>query len=160
LGSSQLEEALGQGLHALRADRNHREVARILEMPVDADGQQGHGHLVALHDDRHGRGHHVGSVGTEQETHLIDVQQLGIDAGDVGGIALVVVKHQLHGPAEQAALGIDVVAPELDRRQKLLAVGRHAAGQRDAEANLDRIGRPDLAGARKQQSCGDHQHRE
>ena len=69
-----------------------------------------------------------------------DVNQLGVDAGHVRRIALIVVVDELDRTAEQPALGIDIVAPKLKRDQKLLAVLRHAARHCHAEAHLDRLG--------------------
>src|SRR5580692_2995673 len=37
-------------------------------------------------------------------------------------------------------MGVDVVAPEFERDDELLAVLRHPAGERHAETDLDRIG--------------------
>src|SRR5262249_1035980 len=51
-----------------------------------------------------------------------------------------VVIDELHRPAEQAALGVDVVLPDVDRQQGGLAVHGQAAGERHPEADLDRLG--------------------
>ena len=47
---------------------------------------------------------------------------------------------ELDLPAEQAALGIDFLCPDLAAEQRLLAVGGKRAGQRHAEADFDRRG--------------------
>src|SRR4029077_15453314 len=52
---------------------------------------------------------------------------------------LTVVISQWHRPAEQAALGVDFLFPDLGAEQRLLAVGGERAGQRHAEADLDRV---------------------
>ncbi len=146
-----LEEAARERLHALRADRHHVEIARIVEMPVHADRQHADGHHVVLHDDRHGGRRHVGRVGTEQQIDFVDRDELGVDARHVRRIALVVVIDELDRPAEQPAVGVDVVAPQLERDDELLAVLRHSAGQGHAEADLDRIGRARRSGERERQ---------
>jgi hypothetical protein len=86
-----------------------------------------------------------------------DVNQLGVDAGHVRRIALIVVVDELDWAAEQPALGVDVVAPGLQRDQKLLAVLRHAAGHRHAEADLDRLGGSSARAREKQDRRKDRQ---
>ena len=106
-------------------------------MPVHADAENGDGGLVVLYDHRHRRCHHIGGIGAENEIDFVDIDELGVDAGHVRRIALIVVVDELDWAAEQTALGVDIVAPELQRDQKLLAVLRHPAGHRHAEADLD-----------------------
>ena len=60
--------------------------------------------------------------------------------GMVDGLDLVVVIDELDLAAEQAALGVDFLRPDLGAEQRLLAVGGKRAGQRHAEADLDRLG--------------------
>jgi len=55
-------------------------------------------------------------------------------------------------PAEEPAPGVDVIAPELKRDQKLLAVLRHAAGHRHAETDFDRLGGVNACVSEKQRS--------
>jgi len=55
---------------------------------------------------------------------------------------LVVVVDELHRSAEQAAPLVHVVLPDLHGQQRRLAVGGESAGQRHAEADLDRVGAP------------------
>src|SRR5262249_61132301 len=57
------------------------------------------------------------------------------------GIALVVVINELDRTSQESAFDVDVVAPNFQRQQILLAVGRNRARQCHAEADLDRIGR-------------------
>jgi len=131
----------------------HREISRIVELAIDVHAQHADRHLVGLHDDRHRRRDHVGRIGAEQKVHFVDAEQLGVDAGHVVGVALVVVINQLDRAPQQSAPGVDVVAPDFQGQQVLLAVGRDRAGQGHAEADLDWIGRsrrgigPKYAGA-------------
>jgi len=60
-------------------------------LPVDADSGEADGHLVVLHDHRHGRSDHVGGVGTEQEIDLVDSDEFGVDAGHIRWRGLIVV---------------------------------------------------------------------
>jgi hypothetical protein len=54
---------------------------------------------------------------------FVDRKKLRVDAGCVGGVGLVVVIDELHRPAEQPALRIDVVAPDLEADLHLPAGG-------------------------------------
>ena len=134
-----LEEAFGEGLLRRRARRQHREIFRIVEFAVGIEREQADEGLVLLHDDRNGRRHHVGRIGADDEVDFVDVEQLGVDARHRRRIGLIVVIDQLHRPAEQAALGVDFLFPDLGAEQRLLAVGGERAGQRHAEADLDRV---------------------
>ena len=89
-----------------------------------------------------------GRVAADHQIDLVDVEQLRVDAGHRRRIALIVVVDELHRPAEEPALGVDVLLPDLHREERRLAVGREPAGQRHAEADLDRLG-----GLRRQR-CG------
>jgi hypothetical protein len=62
-----------------------------------------------------------------------------IDSRDAVGVALIVVVDELDRPIQQPALGIDVIAPDFERCQQLLAVCRDPAGQCHAESDLDRV---------------------
>jgi hypothetical protein len=97
-------------------------------VPVDADRQEADGGLVVLHDDRHRRRNHVGGIWPEEQVDLVDGDELR-KSRNVARVALVVVVDKLDRPAEQSALGVDVVAPEFKRHQNLLAIRGDPAGQ-------------------------------
>ena len=159
LRGGQLEEAVSEGFLRLRPGRQHREILVVMEFAVGGIGQDADRGLVVLHQHRNCRRHHVGRVGADQQIDFVDVDQLGIDPGHVLRIALVVIEHQLDRTAEQAAFGVDVVAPDLQRRQHLLADRRHAAGERHAQADPDRLG--GLRRARQQQDAhNSHERRQ
>ena len=61
---------------------------------------------------------------------------LGVDAGHVVGIALVVVIDELDGTSQASAFGVDVIAPDFQRQKILLAVGRSRAGARMLKPTL------------------------
>src|SRR5579862_824369 len=65
LHRSQVKEANRERIHALRTRRHHREVFRVVEFIVDADGGEADRELVALHDGRHRRCDEVGAVGAK-----------------------------------------------------------------------------------------------
>jgi len=126
---------------ALVAARDHPEVALIVELAIHIHAQHADGHLAGLHDLRHGRRDHVGGIRPDQQVDFVDADELGVDAGNQIGIALIIVEHELDRTAEQPALGVDVIAPDFQRRQQHLAVGGDPSGQRHAEPDLDRLGR-------------------
>src|SRR5204862_7925144 len=79
---------------------------------------------------------------------------LGKDARHRGRVALIVVIDQLHRPAEEPALGVDLLLPDLHSEQGRLATGGETTGQPHAKADLDRLG-----GARRQQARRAEQQR-
>ena len=133
------EEAGGVGPLRLGPGGVHREIARIMELAVGRVREQPDRHHVLLHDDRDHRGDHVGGVGPDQQVDLVDVDELRIDAGHVRRVALIVVAQEIDRAAEQPALRIDVVAPDLERDQELLADAGDAPRHRHAAADLDRL---------------------
>ena len=136
----ELEEAVGEGLLRLGPGRQHREVLVVMESAVGGIGENADGGHLVLHHDRNGGRHHIGRVRPDHQVDFVDVDQLGVELRHVRRIALVVIEHQLDRPPQQPALGVDVVAPDLQRGQHLLADRRHAAGQRHGHADPDRIG--------------------
>ena len=154
-----LEPAPGKRKRALRAARDHGKVPRVVEVLVDVHAEHADRQLVVLHDDRHRRRDHVGGIGADQQIDLVDADELCVDAGHVRRSALVVVIDELYRPAQQPAFGIDIIAPDLERQQKLLAVGRNSTGQGDAEADLYRIGGVRRSGQPRQRQRGDQQQR-
>ena len=135
----QIEIALGEGLHRLGAERQHREVFRIVELVVRPERKQSEKQPVVRDRDRYCRGYQIGAVARNQQIDFVDVDQLGVDPRDVRGIALVVVIDQLDRPAEQPALGVDLLLPDLEGEQPCLADDGERAGQFHAEADRDRL---------------------
>ena len=146
LRRGEIEEADREGVDALRTNRDHREVFRVAELIVDADGGETDRHLVVLDDDRHRRRNEVGAVGSEQQVDFVDGDELGVDVRYIRRRALVVIDDELDRAAEQPALGVDVVAPDLKRGVDHLARRGPGAREREAHADPDRIaalrGRP------------------
>ena len=139
LRRGEIEEADREGVDALRPDRDHREVFVVVEFVVDADRGEADRQLLVLDDGRHRRRDEIGAVGPEQQVDFVDGDQLGVDARHVRRRALVVVDDELDRPAEQPALGVDVVAPDFERGVDHLARRSAGAGERQAHADLDRI---------------------
>jgi len=150
-----VKEPLGEGELGLRSPRRNDEIVGIVELAVDGEAQQADEHLLAADHQRHGGRQHVGAVATDDQIDLVDVEQLGVDAGDGRRIGLVVIVDELDRATEQAAAGIDVFLPDLLRQQGRLAVGAEAAGHSHAVADLDRLlGR---CGLEPSQACkGEH----
>ena len=152
-----VEESLRPADRGIRPRGHDLEVAVVLELGIDVQAEQPDQQELALHRDRHGRGDDVGPVSRHDQVHLVHVEQLGVDARHRGGVGLVVVVNELDLAPEDAALGIDVVAPDLHRDQRRLAVARERAGEAHAEADLERLLRQRRSRGRKQrgrqQSC-------
>jgi hypothetical protein len=71
---------------------------------------------------------------------FVDLDELGVELRNVRRVALIVVEHKLDRTPQQPALGIDVIAPDLQRGEHLLADRRDAAGERHGHADPDRVG--------------------
>ncbi|HEY7663706.1 MAG TPA: hypothetical protein VH934_11340 [Xanthobacteraceae bacterium] len=141
LHAGDLEPAAGKRQGALVPARHHRKISGVVELAIDVHAEHADRNFIGLHDDGHGRRDHVCGVGPEQQIDFVDADELGVDAGHVVGIALVVVIDELDRASHEPAGGVDVVAPDFQRQQILLAIGRHRARQRHAEADLDRVSR-------------------
>ena len=135
------EERLHRGVDGVLAYRRHAEIFVVFELRVVGEAEQAHQHHVVLHRDRQRRGDDRRRIAADDEVRVIDVEDLGVDRRHVGRVALVVVVDELHLPAEQAALGVLVLGPDLHGEQRRLAAAGERARLRHAEADLDRIGR-------------------
>ena len=125
----------------IRPVRDHREEPVVFELGVHTEPEQDDEQLLLLHDHRHGGSRRDGGIGADDQIDFVDVEQLGVDARHRRGLALVVVIDELDRAPEQAALGVDLLLPDLHAEQRLLAVRRQRAGQRHGEADLDRLAR-------------------
>ena len=134
-----LEEPFGERFSRRLAGRQHREVFRVMELAVDIERKQPDESLAPLHDDRHGGRVHVGGIGPDDKVDFVDVEELRVDARHRRRIGLVVVIDQLDLASEQSAFGVDFRFPDLGAEQRLLAVRRERAGERQAKADLDRL---------------------
>ena len=124
-----LEEATREGRLRRRAVRDHREIFGYLNVLVDASAEQADEQLLLLDRDRHRGGDLSRSIAADDQVDLVDIEQLGVDAGHLRWTALIIVVDELDRPAEQPALGIDVVLPDLHRHQRHFAVGRERTGK-------------------------------
>jgi hypothetical protein len=96
-----------------------------------------------------------GCVAADDEVDFVNVEKLGVNAGDGRRIGLVVVIDELDLTAEQPALGIGFLLPDLGAQQCLLAVRRKRTGQRHAESDLDGVAA--LGEGRCRDQCGREQ---
>jgi hypothetical protein len=85
----------------------------VVELLVIGQPEETHEHEPALDHYGHGGGDQVRPIAGDHEVHLIDIEQLRIDAGDGRWLALIVVVDELHRSPEQAARFVDVITPEL-----------------------------------------------
>ena len=145
----QVKEALRPVELRIGPRRHDLEVAVVLEFLVRRQSEQRREHQLLAHDDRHRRDDQVGAVARHHQVDLVDIEQLGVDAGDVRPLGRVVVIDELDRPAEQAALFVDVIAPDFHRDQRAFAGAGEAACQRHAEADLDRFRLRHCAGTRQ-----------
>ena len=122
----QLEKAGRERLLRLRSCAEDREIAVVVELAVGRVGLDADRRHVVRHHHGYRRRHHIGRVGADHQVDLVDLDELRVDRRHVGGVALVVVENQLDRPAEEPAFLVDIVAPDLQRGQNLLA------GQGDA----------------------------
>ena len=132
------EEVVRQHAFGIRTERCALEIARILELRIRAQREKHHDQLLALDDERHRRDDEVRRM-AHQQVDLIDIDQLRVDAGYGRGVGLVVVVDELDRTAEQPALRVDLLGPDLLGHQMGLARGGEPAGERYAKADLDRL---------------------
>jgi hypothetical protein len=139
-GAGDFEEAFRDVVLGVGSERGAVEIARIVEGVVHGKREQHHHQLLAFHDLRHGGDDQVGRR-AHQQVDLVDVEQLGVDAGHRRRVGLVIVVDELHRPAEQAALGVELLDEDLLGEQMRLARRGEATGQRHRKSDLDRVGR-------------------
>ena len=137
----QVEKAFCEGWLRVWPVCNHAEVVHIIECAIHRGPEQTDEYLASLHGDRHCRLYQVCAVATDDQVDLVDVEQLGIDAGYHRLIGFIIIINELHGTAEQSASSIDILFPDLLGEQRGPAVGRKPAAQRHAVADLDGVAR-------------------
>ena len=111
------KEAQRRRALTVRTIRDGGEITVVVELGVHVGAEQAHVNHVFLHDDRHRRCDLIGCIGRDDKVDLVDIDQLCVEGGHVRRIALVVEVHELHRPAEQTALRVDLVAPDLETEQ-------------------------------------------
>src|SRR6185312_3999125 len=117
--------ALGETLLRLRAAGRHDgEVVGVVELAVHRETKQAEKGALVLNNDRHRGGNHVGSVAADRDVDFVDIQKLGVDAGDKRGVRLVVIVDQLDRTSQQTTFCVDFFFPYLQGEQRGLAVGR------------------------------------
>ena len=89
------KEASRQFIFAIGAISHHLKVLVVFELVVQTQGQIAHHQFFTLNDQGHGRRDQIGT-GSDQHVHLVNVDQLGIQAGRYRWICLVIVNHQLN----------------------------------------------------------------
>jgi hypothetical protein len=119
-----VEVALRPADRRIRARRHDLEVSVVVELRIHIQPKQAHEGHVPLHHDRHRRRDHVGAVAGHHHVHLVDVEELRVDARHRRGVGLVVVVDELDLAAEDAAPGVHVLLPDLHGDQRRLAVAR------------------------------------
>ena len=100
------EEAVGECGLGRRSVRHHGEIHRIVEFVVDRGAGQTDQQLLSLDRNRHRGGDLGRGIAGNDQVDFVDVEQLGVDAGHMRGIALIVVVNELDRAAEQAAAAL------------------------------------------------------
>ena len=132
-----LEIAFGERPARLRPGRKHREISSVVKFLVCIEAEQADQQLALLHDHRKRRRNEIGAIGPVDKIDFVDVEQFGVDARYVSWIRLIVVVDKLDLAAKEAALGVDLLFPDLGAEQCLLAVRRQWTGQRQRKADLN-----------------------
>jgi hypothetical protein len=127
-----------------------------MELVVGRQRKEAEEQPVVRYRDRHRRHDEIGAVARNQQVDFVDIDQLGVNGRHQRRVALVVVIDQLDRPPEQAALGIDLVFPDLEGEQPGLANDCKGPGQFHAKADLDRLCR--LRRCRSSQKYCTEQH--
>ena len=95
--------------------------------------------LVALGDGRAGRGGGR-AEGGHQEVGVVAGDEALEQAGGGGGVGPVVIGDELDGAAEEAAGGVDLVAPELQAVEVMAGGVGEVAGLGEGDADADGVG--------------------
>jgi hypothetical protein len=111
----QREEPLGKRRIRIRPRRDHREVVGVVQGVVDAQAHQSDEEATSLDDQRHRGQDGVGAVAADDQVDFVFVDQPAVQRRDTRGIGLVVVAEKFDRTAQQAALAVDVVSPDLVR---------------------------------------------
>ena len=110
----------------------------MLDALVDFKREIAHQQQAALLDQRHDRRGRIGAIGGDQQIDLVNIEQLGIDAGGSGRVGLVVIHDQLDLAANDAALGVYIITPHLQAQQCGFATRAQPAGLGNRQSDLDR----------------------
>src|SRR5262249_13603240 len=125
-----LEETFSESQVRLWPGRNHHEVLRVVNLRVDRERHEAEEKFPTFHDQRHCWCHGVISVAADHDIDLLDVEQMLVNAGDELGVRLIVDADELHRPAEELTVGIDVLLPDLVGESSCLAVRCESARER------------------------------
>ena len=86
-----LEETLGESRLGVGAGRQHCEILWIVKRAVHGEREQRNEHLALLDDHGHRRRRLSGRIGPDHEVAFVDVEELGVDAGNRRRIRLIIV---------------------------------------------------------------------
>ena len=130
--------------------------ALVVPEHVDADEAAVEQHLLVRHHDRHDRAADERRVGREHQIDLVLIEQPVVERLRDRRIALVVVDDHLHGAAQQAALLVHLLEPQVVDRLVVRRRLGEGAGQPERSSDHDRIllrGRRDRAAGEHQRTC-------
>src|SRR5712691_2594311 len=125
-----LKEAFSQREVRVRPGRNHHEILRVVELCVDSERHETEKESLALHDQRHRWRDGIVSVAANHDIDLLNIEETLVNVSDEFRVRLVVEADELHGPAEELAVCVDVLLPDLVGESGGLAVRCESARER------------------------------
>src|SRR6267378_5950011 len=152
-----LKEAFSQGQVWARPSRNHHEILRVVELRVDSERHEAEKESLAFHDQRHRWRDGIVSVAADHDIDLLNIEETLVNVGYKFGVRLIVEANELHRPAEEFAVCIDVLLPDLVGESGGLAVRCERARERQtiSDSEWRSVHGPGLEGDEGEQSADD-----
>ena len=132
-----LKEAFSQGQIRVRPGRNHHEVMWVVELRVHGEGHEAEKEFLAFNNQRHRRRDGIVSVAAGDEIDLLNIEETLVNVSDELLVRLIVEADELHRPAEEFAVCIDVLLPDLVGESGGLAVRCESARERQTIPDSD-----------------------
>src|SRR5437762_2303402 len=117
-----LKEASSQGQAWVRPSRNHHEILRVVELRIDSERHEAEKESPAFHDQRHRWRDGIVTVAADHDIDLLNIEEALVNVSYKFGVRLIVEADELHRPAEEFAVCIDVLLPDLVGESGRLAV--------------------------------------
>ena len=115
----------------VRPGRDHHEIVRVVELRVDSERHETEKESLAFDDQRHRRRDGIVAVAADNDIDLLNIEETLVNVGDELGVRLIVEEDEFDRPAEEPAVGVDVLLPDLVGESSGLAVRRESARERD-----------------------------
>ena len=125
-----LKEAFSQGQVWVRPSRNHHEILRVVELRVHSERHEAEKESLAFHNQRHRWRDGIVSIAADNDIDLLDIEETLVKVGYELGVRLIVEADELHRAAEELAVCVDVLLPDLVGESSCLAVRCESARER------------------------------